>query len=982
MEVMEAKPKLFPCHADIALLCLKYMTLYRSEEAIVDIGPDAPGKPFAAYAWNYWQEHVKDSSPLKLGGICNLLVRRGVHLMSKTWDTGNVLQDVQGGNPHHLCAQYNFFDLVKVLSAYPHQPVPRWPHEEAPGNLTPLLIAAQRNNVEVALHLIDTCGVDVNCLDSQSHGPLWYAARNRSPHLLQHLLQAPDIAVNSIETENGTTPLIIAIQAYPEAHSASPLVGMLLEHPDLDINITDSSGLSALYYAIMRNDAAVVQQLLTRREDAVPADVRGMLSHTLDTPHPNHTIIRLLLESPVMEVAAVNACLCSAVEYQQLYALKLLLRYPNVDVNTPNDLNETPLAMSAALEGRSFDFVDVLLQQPGIQTITYDKSNRTPLHSAIERGDTAVVQRFLQIPHICQHGLNIADGEGITPLLLAVQQGHSSIVECLLDCQEVVATLEKPDKMGRSIIWHAACSGHTTILPILVPLTSTQLLTRIDVFGVSPLHIAVLKGKFEFLKALLAPVVDANGGIVRDGDGRPRYQYPTVSQTLEHDDHRGNTIVWMAADAGNPAVLQYLQDCLSTNQRRVDFDKPNKMGVTPVARAALLGHEDILETLLGKDLIKAAGRANVHDSAGRTPFFEGATSGRGRTMMLFATLIGSGLGMQKLDSEGQTVIHAAVLSTDTLGWVHYVSHLQGAIPESAKPTFPPFAPDTTFATVKAFGVLNYESHHVLDMSSRHIYHDEDDSDEEGHHDNLITAIEAQHGSSLEALLFAEEYASVARSLLNRRDNYGRTALWYAAATNALPEIRYLLDRDDLDVNIADNDGVTPLMAACIHNCHSVVAELVKHPQLDPNTLDKNGRTALFYTIQLRHENVIPSLFNCVALDYDQGGVYNLANDESIKEELDFSRGELESLKRRLTHPKWKPRFEKEARQEKERQRKRYESSRDKITVWRDGELWKQRKAVREEEESKDMEMLLEDHNRAQEWEWARQRRDEEEEMYN
>lgn len=108
-----------------------------------------------------------------------------------------------------------------------------------------------------------------------------------------------------------------------------------------------------------------------------------------------------------------------------------------------------------------------------------NNNNESPLHFAARYGRYNTVKQLLD----SEKGtfiINESDGEGLTPLHIASQQGHTRIVQLLLNR----GALLHRDHCGRNPLQLAAMSGYTETIELLHSVHS-HLLDQVDKEGVS-----------------------------------------------------------------------------------------------------------------------------------------------------------------------------------------------------------------------------------------------------------------------------------------------------------------------------------------------------------------------------------------------------------------------------------------------------------------------------------------------------------------
>ena len=148
----------------------------------------------------------------------------------------------------------------------------------------------------------------------------------------------------------GETALIMAT-----AYVRSAIVELLLNHPQIDVNVQNHEGSSALIFAASRNNATLVKVLAN---------------------HPN---IWINQANNWGETALWHAC-----KYSQVtrgLAARNLLNHPNIDVNRADKDNRSPIFQ--AVEKGNGEALGALLGHKNIVVTFYDNNRNTPLIWAI-----------------------------------------------------------------------------------------------------------------------------------------------------------------------------------------------------------------------------------------------------------------------------------------------------------------------------------------------------------------------------------------------------------------------------------------------------------------------------------------------------------------------------------------------------------------------------------------------------------------------
>ncbi|KAH8430909.1 uncharacterized protein LDX57_008573 [Aspergillus melleus] len=404
----------------------------------------------------------------------------------------------------------------------------------------PLSVAVSRNNIAVVLSLLKYgVGARMGHTVQSSFRIAMYAGYTDIMHLL--LTQAV-VDVNDQCHAHGAPFLVHA--AY---EGRSEALSLLLSRTDINVEVTDRHGNTALMVAAKGGRTQAVKTLLAK--GALPYAINKLSESVLSLAARGgrDEVINLLLPyrrvniesrsaaglTPLMEAARGGhdstvrlllqrgadpncrdwfqySALSVAAACRRPSVCRVLLEDGRVDVNVKCSQGRTPLALAISALGytrfddpcdyspmteKVLEVAQVLLSAADIDPDSEDRYGETPLTHAICFCNTPLVELLLMQDSVEP---NAQDRLGRTPLLRAAQRLMQScpmtdvhhnqcrIITALLDMARVDVNVKDND--GRTALSHAASRGREDIVMVLIQKGAD--LTIVSNSGMSPLQYA------------------------------------------------------------------------------------------------------------------------------------------------------------------------------------------------------------------------------------------------------------------------------------------------------------------------------------------------------------------------------------------------------------------------------------------------------------------------------------------------------------
>ena len=259
------------------------------------------------------------------------------------------------------------------------------PHAKEAAGRNALWLAVAHNHLAVVRELLTIPGIEVNVQDQQVQKIGYTLNASREGYSTDYQVGG---LYSSAIAEWGNTPLIVA--AYKEGFVE--IVHELLKMPNINTNLQNSAGKTALHYAVLKGHLEIVTALCFAADLSQvinKCDLDGDTPLIIAARHNQIGIVKELLKRrSLINVNAQNkkgkTALIVAIEHDNSELTMILCKVDSLKVNVPDNDSNTPLILAAQRDSTG-QIVHFLLQVEGIAVNMQNKEDNTALIVAAKK---------------------------------------------------------------------------------------------------------------------------------------------------------------------------------------------------------------------------------------------------------------------------------------------------------------------------------------------------------------------------------------------------------------------------------------------------------------------------------------------------------------------------------------------------------------------------------------------------------------------
>ncbi|XP_071178357.1 ankyrin repeat domain-containing protein 50-like [Mytilus edulis] len=468
-----------------------------------------------------------------------------------------------------------------------------------------------------------------------------------------------------------------------------------------------------------------------------------------------------------------------------------------------------------------------ILKQKQLASLYNTQNKDTPLIQCCYIGDIDLVEWCL---YHCNSNVNHCRKNGLSPLFFACQEGHTEVVQMLINNK---ADINKCIDTRASPLYISCEKGHTGVVQMLIN-NKADINKCIDT-GASPLYISCENGHTEVVQMLINNKADINKCIDNDGVS-PLYiacqkGHTEVVQMLINNKadinkckDTGASSLYIACQKGHTEEVQMLIN------NKADINKCIDTRASPLYISCEKGHTGVVQMLINN-------KADINKciDTGASPLYISCEKGHTGVVQM---LINNKAYINKcIDNDGVSPLFIACEKGHT-GVVQMLinnkADINKCIDNGASPMF--IACEDGHTEVVQMLINNKAD---------------------------INKCRDNDGVSPLFMACQEGHTELVQMLINNKADINKcmdngASPLFIACQEGHTEVVQMLINNKADINKCDNDGVSPLYIAC-QKGHTEVVQMLINNKADINKCMRTGESPIFIACYKGHVKVVELL---------------------------------------------------------------------------------------------------------------------------
>ena len=579
------------------------------------------------------------------------------------------------------------------------------------------------------------------------------------------------------------------------------------------------------------------------------------------------------------------------------------------DYNLPDSKGNTPLHVTC--KWGSYKVATLLTSLEGIKVDTHNLQQETPLHLACKYNRLELCKLLIMKGSRSAYGSAEEVEEEQTPLHLACCHDSIELVEAVLENADATSLIiNRKDMYGDSPMFNACRHGNLQIVKFLIQKGSNPFFLN-EQTKETPVHIACRMGRLDLLAALLQGSADTKVLNQKNVFGATpihlaleRNCVEMIQFLVEFDHHIVNkelntnklTLAHFACCREQVEIIRYIL------QFNVELNVQNKDGNTPLHIACLRENVEIIKLLVDRCSI------TIRNNQLKTPVH--IATEKQNVDLAKCLLLGYSESLDSyVDCNGDTALHIACRNQFLEAVSLLTKHCSVTLQNEKKQTPLHVACRTKRADVIRQLLLTCPESidSYPDLSQNTVLHCAVNSRSLGTVELVLphSSPTCQNETSVTPIHIACRNADleIVRVLTAKCSSVvltkvGGTYLHSAcSSTDSLPLVKFLLEESGLnpvDLLTQNSEGDTPLHVACSAGVFDTISYLIAFPEFDPHVCNTNGCFPLHCALSASHFETVKKIISEKLVDPDtqckkgQPLLHSLMNHNRAKNFLELA----------------------------------------------------------------------------------------------